>query len=59
MNMFINDDWVNVKLDTYGDSRNNYNLVSNPFGSQADARQTDAIDAVSYTHLTLPTNREV
>ena len=44
MNMFINDDWVNVKLDTYGDSRNNYNLVSNPFGSQADARQTDAID---------------
>ena len=43
-NIFINDDFVNIKLDTYGDSRNNYNLSSNPLGSQADARQTDAID---------------
>ncbi len=43
-NMFINDDFVSIKLDTYGDSRNNYNLVSNPLGSQVDSRQTDAID---------------
>ncbi len=40
----ISDDFVVVAFDTYGDSRNNYLLLSNAFGSQFDAR---AINAVS------------
>jgi hypothetical protein len=39
----FNDDWVNIKLDTYADSRNNYNLIANPLGSQTDVLQVNAI----------------
>ena len=39
----ISDDFVVVAFDTYGDSRNNYLLLANPFGSQLDARAINAI----------------
>tara|TARA_B100000927_G_scaffold89198_1_gene72122 strand:+ start:298 stop:2526 length:2229 start_codon:yes stop_codon:yes gene_type:complete len=39
----ISDDFVWVAFDTYGDSRNNYLLLANPFGSQLDARAVNAI----------------
>lgn len=39
----ISDDFVVVAFDTYGDSRNNYLLLANAFGSQLDARAVNAI----------------
>ena len=39
----ISDDFVLVAFDTYGDSRNNYLLLANAFGSQLDARAVNAI----------------
>ena len=39
----ISDDFVVVAFDTYGDSRNNYLLLANAFGSQLDARAINAI----------------
>ena len=39
----IGDDFVLVRFDTYADGRNNFLLLSNPFGSQLDARATNAL----------------
>ncbi len=39
----ISDDFIVVAFDTYGDSRNNYLLLANAFGSQLDARAVNAI----------------
>jgi len=39
----ISDDFVLIAFDTYGDSRNNYLLLANAFGSQLDARAVNAI----------------
>ena len=39
----ISDDFVIIAFDTYGDSRNNYLLLSNAFGSQLDARAVNAL----------------
>ena len=39
----ISDDVVWIAFDTYGDSRNNYLLLSNAFGSQLDARAINAL----------------
>ena len=39
----ISDDFVVIAFDTYGDSRNNYLLLSNAFGSQLDARAINAL----------------
>ena len=39
----ISDDFVVIAFDTYGDSRNNYLLLSNAFGSQLDARAVNAL----------------
>ena len=39
----ISDDIVVIAFDTYGDSRNNYLLLSNAFGSQLDARAINAL----------------
>lgn len=39
----ISDDFIIVAFDTYGDSRNNYLLLANAFGSQLDARAVNAI----------------
>ena len=36
----IGDDFVLVRFDTYADGRNNFLLLSNPFGSQLDATPT-------------------
>ena len=40
---FFNDDFVNLRLDTYADGRNNYLMLCNPFGSQFDARAINAL----------------
>ena len=39
----FSDDVVLIRLDTYTDARNNYILVSNPFGSQMDVRAVNAL----------------
>ena len=41
--MYRQDDIVVVTFDTYADGRNNYILVSNPFGSQFDVRAINAL----------------
>ncbi|MDA9879445.1 carbohydrate binding family 9 domain-containing protein [Flavobacteriaceae bacterium] len=41
--MYRQDDIVTVRFDTYADGRNNYILVSNPFGSQFDVRAINAL----------------
>ena len=38
----ISDDFVIIAFDTYGDSRNNFLLLSNAFGSQVDLRVKNA-----------------
>ena len=38
---FWRDDVINVRLDTFGDSRNNYLLAVNPLGSQFDLVQSN------------------
>ena len=42
------DDVINVRLDTYGDSRNNYLIAVNPLGSQFDLVQSNSLGKGSY-----------
>ncbi|NDG46071.1 MAG: hypothetical protein EBY37_02820 [Flavobacteriia bacterium] len=41
--MYLQDDIVSVRFDTFADGRNNYILVANPFGSQFDVRAINAV----------------
>lgn len=41
--MYLQDDIVSIRFDTFADGRNNYILVANPFGSQFDVRAINAV----------------
>jgi len=45
---FWRDDVINVRLDTYGDFRNNYILAVNPLGSQFDLVQRNSLGKSGY-----------